>query len=269
MKQPERVVAIDWSGNKSLAGQRQHIWIADCHHGNITLTAGRTRQEVCNWLLAAAAETPELFVGLDFAFSFPAWFVQQKGGSAPAFWQQVAWHGESWLAACAPPFWGRPGKRRPLSTPETVGFRRTDADLAMKIAGIQPKSPLQIGGAGAVGTGSLRGIPLLLQLRDAGFSIWPFHAPRMPIAVEIYPRLLTGPIRKSNAEARKQYLQQPQYRVLPAHLKSAAVVSEDAFDALVSVVAMHHTISQKSLPTLQDPVILLEGKIWNPNEPDE
>ena len=34
----------------------------------------------------------------------------------------------------------------------------------------------------------------LRELQDAGFSVWPFDPPRLPLVVEIYPRWLTGPV---------------------------------------------------------------------------
>ena len=56
----------------------------------------------------------------------------------------------------------------------------------------------QIGGAGAVGTGSIRGMPHLLTLADSGFTIWPFVSGGLPTVVEIYPRALTGPVNKGS-----------------------------------------------------------------------
>jgi catechol 2,3-dioxygenase-like lactoylglutathione lyase family enzyme len=61
----------------------------------------------------------------------------------------------------------------------------------------------QIGGAGAVGTGSLRGMQHLADLAHAGFSIWPFDRPGWPLAVEIYPRLFTPGVVKSRHRARR------------------------------------------------------------------
>src|SRR6202012_1913196 len=49
-----------------------------------------------------------------------------------------------------------------------------DAERAAKMKGITAKSPFQIGGSGSVGTGSLRAMPALLRLREAGFRVWPF-----------------------------------------------------------------------------------------------
>ena len=42
------------------------------------------------------------------------------------------------------------------------------------VPGLSPKSIFQLAGPGAVGPGSLRGMPLLTTLRDRGFAVWPF-----------------------------------------------------------------------------------------------
>lgn len=54
-------------------------------------------------------------------------------------------------------------------------LRRTDRERPA-VGGIRPTSGFQIGGAGAVGTGAVRGMPMLARLRAAGFAIWPFDA---------------------------------------------------------------------------------------------
>ena len=55
-------------------------------------------------------------IGLDFGFSFPTWYLRPaRCRSAPELWAHVAEHGEAWLAACEPPFWGRRGHARPTS----------------------------------------------------------------------------------------------------------------------------------------------------------
>ena len=148
---------------------------------------------------------PTLAVGFDFSFSLPAWFLAARElPTADALWDEAARSGETWLAECEPPFWGRAGVRRP-DLP--AHFRRTEADLPM-IGGTRVKSTFQVGGAGSVGTGSIRGFPVLARLRAAGFRIWPFHdVPMLPVAVEIYPRVFTGPVVKSHADARRAFVE--------------------------------------------------------------
>jgi hypothetical protein len=297
----QRVVAVDWSGDRSVAGQRRKIWAGvwtanaagRVHGGKVTLESGRTREEFRDWLIGMAEETPRMVVGVDFCFSYPAWFVREHGArTAPAFWKIVAEHGERWLGnECADArFWGRMGKHRsgkkPLEFCGECGHRMLRlADLACKVRGeilepadaekvkgIAPKSPFQIGGAGAVGTGTLRGIPFLLQLQVAGFSVWPFDAPGLghstPLLVEIYPRLLTGKVTKSGRAGRCDYLEDKRrkdesYASLSEDLLAKAYGSEDGFDALVSVMEM--TARRDGFELLRqetDPVTLLEGAVW-------
>jgi len=255
-----RVLAVDWSGDAHLAARR--IWLAEADAPGrlVRLEAGRDRAAIADHLTAQAGQVT---IGLDFAFSFPAWFVHRLGlASAPDLWAHVAESGEGWLAACEPPFWGRPGRRRP---DESGGLyrRRTEQALA-PVSGIRPKSVFQIGGAGAVGTGSIRGMPLLHQLFRAGASIWPFVEGSWPAVVEIYPRLLTRAVRKSNADERRGYLEARYPRLDPEHLR-LGTLSEDAFDAAVSALVMvEHLDDLQALPIELDPVLRLEGRIWHP-----
>src|SRR5688572_17311154 len=150
-----------------------------------------------------ATDDPNMVIGLDFAFSMPAWFLEQRGiTSAAELWALADREADDWLAACAWPFWGRPGVPCPKDLPDPL--RRTDRDVP-RTGSIRPKSVFQVGGAGAVGTGSLRGMRTLHRLRAAGFSIWPFDPPGWPRVVEIYPRLLTGPVNKSSLTHRMEY----------------------------------------------------------------
>ena len=205
----------------------------------------------------------DLVIGFDFAFSFPTWFIEALGvQSAPELWALVAQRGETWLTACEPPFWGHPGRPRPPQVQPAL--RR--ADLAVpRTAGVAPKSIFQIGGAGAVGTGSIRGMPLLQALHARGARVWPYgEAVGQPIVVEIYPRLLTGAVRKSNPIARAELLAS-RYPQLSARHRALAIASEDAFDAAVSVMVMvEHVTVLLSLPEEADPALRLEGRIWHP-----
>ena len=211
--------------------------------------------------MAEAGRSPELVVGLDFAFSLPAWFLEQRNlKSAQELWALADREAEAWITACRPPFWGRPGTRRPDLE---AHFRWTELD-APATAGIRPKSVFQIGGAGAVGAGSLRGMRLLHRLRAAGFSIWPFDPPGWPRVVEIYPRLLTGPVNKSSADARGAYLA-TRHPELDAGLRLRAAAGEDAFDAAVSALVMAgHLDELITLPAATDRQAALEGLIWHP-----
>ncbi len=296
---PERVVAIDWSGRIDAAGQRRHIWAGvwtrSAKGGKVALEGGRTREELIAWLIAMSRETPRMVVGIDCCFSYPAWFLAEHAcATVFEFWRKVAaGEGERWLAreiagvARDHRFWGKPHARpKEFSGP---GLRRMmrftdmdnkitprleggDAERAAKMKGITPKSPFQVGGSGSVGTGSLRAMPFLLQMREAGFQVWPFEDADVdkPLVVEMYTRLLTGPVAKSNPGARKAYLAarreaESEYAALSRGVLAKALGSEDAFDALVCAMEMVRWRKEfASLRRTEDEVLRLEGITWRP-----
>jgi hypothetical protein len=261
-----RAIAVDWSGATYAA--RSHIWLAEAAEpGQLRrLECGRDRDELCAHLLSLRPEV-DFIVGFDFAFSFPAWFIHDLGlTSAADLWARVAGSGEGWLAGCEPPFWGRPGRRRPVQP--RPALRRTDLAVP-RTSGVAPKSIFQIGGAGAVGSGSIRGMPLLQSLLTSGAQIWPFTAGGRPAVVEIYPRLLTGPVNKSSAAARANLLAE-RYPQLDGEHRQLATSSADAFDAAVSALVMiEHVADLGSLPAERDPILRLEGRIWHPRWRDD
>jgi hypothetical protein len=299
----QRVVGIDWSGRVDAAGQRRHIWAGvwtEDERGSVSvaLEAGRTRDEVGTWLMALAEETPRMVVGIDCCFSYPGWFLEEhRCATVFDFWKHVAdGQGERWLTGEAVDvarderFWGKPHRR-----PEQfsgAGLRRMmratdwdnkiaqgdvggDPERAAKMRGITPKSPFQIGGSGSVGTGSLRAMPFLLRLHEAGFRVWPFESAALgvrarPLLVEMYTRLMTGPVAKSNAGARKVYLvlkrkSDPLYGAISRGVMRKAEGSEDAFDALVSTMEMvRYREEFVSLKATKSAELRLEGETWRP-----
>jgi hypothetical protein len=256
------VVAVDWSG--AAQGAAARLWLAHVVDGTLVeLGNGRSRPQVVDDLIALRDRAPDgLVAGLDFSFSFPEWFLRDRQcRDVDALWILAEREGEEWLAECAPPFWGRPGRRRP-DLP--AHLRR--AEQSISVGGISPKSVFQLGGAGAVGTGSIRGMPHLRRLRQAGFSIWPFDAASPWTVLEIYPRLLTGPVRKSDPAQRALYLEATPWPV-PPRFVGAMVGSEDAFDAGISALVMHaHVADLAALAPTDDPVLRVEGDVWTPHK---
>ena len=307
----QRFVGIDWSGRVDAAGQRRHIWaglwtVSAEGKVKVGLEAGRTRGEMADWLLGLGESTPRMVVGIDCCFSFPAWFLEELGcADVFAFWRYVAGGaGERWLTrhkAGSPEdllrdvrFWGAPHKRPAHFAGEgfRTMFRHTDwdnkiaqaleggdAERAAKMKGITPKSPFQIGGSGSVGTGSLRAMPMLLQLYEAGWRVWPFQdaalgsadAEPRPVLVEMYTRLMTGAVAKSNALARERYLaerrrEDPLFAHVGRAVLKEAEASEDAFDALISTLEMvRHAEDFAKLKATRDPELRLEGITWRPD----
>jgi hypothetical protein len=223
------MLAIDWSG--ASRGEGRALWLAEGRGGFVTrLEGGRTRDEVVALLLEEAERDRRLVVGLDFAFGLPEWYARSRGAaSAVEVWKLVAREGESWLRDPQPPFWRAKNPR--LGHAE---LRRTELEVAA--TGIRPKSVFQLGGAGQVGTSSLRGMPYLLVLAER-FAVWPFERPRLPLVVEIYPRL---------------------FRTV-----APPAPNEHARDAAASAVALSSwTGDWTELPL--DPACALEGRIWCP-----
>lgn len=254
-------LAVDWSG--AARGSERRIWLAEVRAGRLVrLECGRSRAELVRHLADCAAREPALAVGFDFAFGFPAWFARELGArDGPGQWRAAQRLGEQWLARCAAPFFGRKGSRRPPLDPARPLWRRTELEHP-PLSGIAPKSIFQIGGAGSVGTGSLRGMPLLLELERAGFAVWPFARATPPFAAEIYPRWFTGPLTKSSRLSRALQLANHPLPA-PRRLADLAEASEDAFDAALSALALADAQLPED-PRRMDALFRVEGRIWRP-----
>jgi hypothetical protein len=254
---PVQVLAADWSGKLERA--EEFIWLAEVRDGQLTsLENGRSADELVEHLIAVAHDQPRTVVGLDFAFSFPRWWCDQQGWRHPRqVWKAMAADGDRLLGRCEPPFWGRTGMPNPHSVQR--GRRRTEL---VDVTGA--KSVFQIGGAGAVGTASVRGMRHLLTLSLAGFDVWPFGPSGWPRVVEIYPRALTGPVNKSRWRKRHDLLHE-RFAGQPSALLERAAGSDDAFDAAVSALVMAENAAQlEHLSTTSDPWFAIEGRIWCP-----
>jgi hypothetical protein len=256
------MIAVDWSGKAK--GPAESLWRAEVCDGMLTeLRNGLGRGELIAKLIELGEAEPDTVIGLDFAFSFPAWWCEENGWSGGEdVWAAMARGGEDLLDGCEAPFWGRPGRRNPH--PKARLYRRTEISQDA----VHAKSVFQIGGAGAVGTGSIRGMPHLATLAEAGFGIWPFSE-GWPRVVEIYPRVLTGPVNKGRWSARHDYLVE-RFPAQPRDLLERAAGSEDAFDAAASALVMsEHEGELGALGPPADPAYGIEGKIWRPGPLDD
>lgn len=223
-------IAIDWSGGRF----RERTALQAAEAPPLRLLGGFTRDEAAELLLREAEHDPGLAVGLDFAFSFPEWYLRELGVDAAGLWELAGREGERWLEEVRAPFWRR---ARDEALRGREALRRTEREV-----GGAPKSVFQLVGAGQVGTGTIRGLPLLAELRRAGFSIWPFEDARPPVVVEIYPRL---------------------FRHAYEAARPLADGNRHAFDALISAEVMSRHLEE--IRTLRrEPEYALEGKIWCP-----
>jgi len=74
-------------------------------------------------------------VGLDFAFSFPAWYVRERGWTAVReVWSAIADEGELLLDEERDPFWGRSSGQ---GVPEERRLRATERETG-EAAGFRP-----------------------------------------------------------------------------------------------------------------------------------
>jgi hypothetical protein len=226
------VVAVDWSGARSPSAQRRTIAIAVVRDGECSVGSGRTRDEAVEFVMALPAP---VVVGFDFSFGFPHWVCAcHELRDGVDLWPLVAAHGEAWLAARSSPFHGY------------VAGDRPDAVELLRVAErrVRAKSTFQSNGAGTVGTGSVRGIPYLVQLRAAGFAVWPFDAASDRTVVEIYPSAL---------------------RRLRYGAPACEYATEHERDAAESALVMwDHRAQLTTLAATSDPVTRLEGDVWLP-----
>jgi hypothetical protein len=224
------VFAIDWSGAKTLAGQRKGICVATARGSGVETSAGRTRNQTIEFVETLPAP---VVVGFDFSFGVPEWFAREHGCTSIAdVWSLAERDGERWLEP-TPPFWNKRNE-----VPLERRFRRCELALA------PAKSIFQLVGNGQVGPGSVRGMPLLTRLRANGFAIWPFDDPGERTAFEIYPSRL---------------------RKLAPHHDVGPFANEHERDAVVSArVISEHRASFATLEATTDPTTLIEGDVWMP-----
>ena len=106
---------------------------------------------------------------------------------------------------------------------------------------------------------------MLLELRDAGWAVWPFDAPGSHTLVEIYPRVFTGPLVKRDTSARSRFLNVTGHLAATrSDFLNTMIASEDAFDAGVSAVEMSLAAGATPLRAIDDPRSRIEGRIWVP-----
>ena len=266
-----RYMAVDWSGDAQRWRQRKVIRLAVVEAGRLVrLEGGRTRDETIDLLVREIESGGPAFIGFDFAFSFPQWYLRwRRLGCVGNLWSLASKEQESWLNGKKWPFWGRPGpyKHRPGNLGENRRFRQTEEGRKNG----NPKSVFQVYGGGAVGTGTIRGLPALARLQNAGAAIWPFDDPRPGGAtvIEIYPRLFYGhAVKTSNSvdgrKSRRAYLER-EYAHVERRWRDDMIESGDAFDAGVSALAMSaNGRNLRNLRRATDRRTLREGEIWSP-----
>ncbi len=202
----DRYVVVDWSANSSPKLGRDSIWIGvHDHTGRVSTTNVATRRAAEAFLadLLEGDRKSATLLGVDFSLGYPDGTATALGlGGTPwsAMWTMlseqitddernrnnrfaVAARLNERLTGSPAPFWGCPpsaagallSTTKPRSTAPLGEFRATEA--ALRNRGHRPFSSWQLLGAGAVGSQSLVGIPVLERLRNhfAGrLDVWPY-----------------------------------------------------------------------------------------------
>ncbi|MGB0094955.1 MAG: hypothetical protein WBP81_20775 [Solirubrobacteraceae bacterium] len=213
----DRYIAVDWSASNQPKSGKDSIWscVGDDHGEEQLETANhRTRRAAEAWLLeqltAAVHAGQRVLLGLDFPYGYPAGFAAALNlGGEPwrAVWKYLECHisddelnvsnrfevaaGLNRQLGGHAPFWGRPEKLKLAAlpvrkevvydAPELVGLSEwRQAERRLQSLKAWPQSVWKLAGAGAVGSQSLVGIPVVARLRDHEAlrhvsRIWPFE----------------------------------------------------------------------------------------------
>ena len=227
----DRFVVVDWSANSTPKLGRDSIWIADGHQtGTVTLTNLATRAAAEAFLVEVfeSDSASSMLVGVDFSLGYPKGTAASLGLTGTPWSTMWALLAESIVddernannrfavaatlnrrfTGGAAPFWGcppaqaaptlAPTKPRP---PSSLAEWRT-VESQLRASGRRPFSSWQLLGAGAVGSQSLLGIPMIVRLRERlgeRVQVWPFTtgfavpAPDEGVIVvaEVWPSMLT------------------------------------------------------------------------------
>lgn len=267
---PRQFIGVDWSGARDPARAAAHIRVAVVREGGLReVHGGLTREAVADLLIEAVLVEPETAIGLDFCFSVPAWYATERGWSSVGeVWRWAAAWARSGAdpAALDAPFWGPRVRPSPEWAPERA-LRATEREVSR--AGAQARSVFQLTGAGSVGAQSLHGMPMLMRLCDVGVAVWPFDPPRLPVAVEVFPRRMARDLAPTAEGLSGDVFR----RAVVEHLPDAAVGGfrrmladdQDAFDAAIAAWTLHQAGEQiGALAGPRDPREALEGRIFVP-----
>lgn len=235
----DRFVVVDWSANSTPKRGRDSIWIAVLDRDGVVVSNPSTRAAAERYVteLVAGDTSARTLVGVDFSLGYPA------GTAAAVGWTDHPWEsmtrflGESIvddehnsnnrfelaaelnarITARGAPFWGCPPScaGETLTTTKPPSFAPLPewraVETVLREQGRRPFSSWQLLGAGAVGSQSLLGIPMVGRLvsRFVGrVSVWPFTTgmraptvdPGSVVIAEVWPSLV--PIVASNGVVR-------------------------------------------------------------------
>ena len=262
---------MNWSGQADIAGQRRAIWTATARDGALTsLATGRDRREAVGAVLDALAAEPATIVGLDFAFSWPRWYLDARGlGEAEGAWEQAATLAPLASRDLPRPFWGagiRPLREAGLDAREAYRVTEQAADAASAGARVEPSTRAATGPSASSRSAGCRSCAICWR---AGAAVWPFDAPAgtAPVVAEIFPRMIARGLAPPSA-GRGAAFRARVVGALPeaalgrvAGARDRTLASQDAFDAAVSAIALSRDPAAGLTAPAGEPVCR-EGWIW-------
>ncbi len=199
----DRFVVVDWSANSTPKRGRDSVWIATRDDSGLSLANPPTRHEAEGVLVERLCDGRPTLLAVDFSLGFPAGTAAALGLDGCAWTATAALLAElivdgadnannrfevastlnERITGSAAPFWGCPPSRRtatleptkPVGQPPLPEWRIVERLLRER--GHRPFSSWQLLGAGAVGSQSLVGIPMIVRLAarlGERVRVWPF-----------------------------------------------------------------------------------------------
>lgn len=237
----DRFVVVDWSANSRPKRGRDSIWIAVLDGHGVSVSNPSTRGAAERFLADLVEGDPSgrSLIGVDFSLGYPSGTASALGLCGQPWGSMTRFLGESILdgdhnsnnrfevasalnarmTATGAPFWGCPPSfaGETLTTTKPASFAPLGewrlVETILREQGHRPFSSWQLLGAGAVGSQSLLGIPMIHRLATRcaeRVSVWPFttgmRAPHVDpgsvVVAEVWPSLL--PLDVSDGVVRDQ-----------------------------------------------------------------
>lgn len=258
-----RIAILDWSAASRPVQGKDSIWLGIAGREGVSAENLPTRHAAEARLRALVADAlargERLLLGADFAFGYPAGFAAHLTGrpEALAVWEWLAGAIEddeknrsnrfdvaAQINRCFPglgPFWFRPATLDlpdlPLKGSDRHGNEALSDRRATERAAPRAQSVWKLGGAGAVGSQALTGLPVLWRLREAfawRVAVWPFEPVGVApvVLAEVFPSVLATEI-KASQPAGGMVPDEAQVRFLAATLWQAQTMGA-GLDALLA-----------------------------------
>lgn len=284
----DQFVAIDWSANSSPKRGRDSIWIACSGGGRVVVRNHATRSEAERRLgdVIEGGRDRRTLVGIDVSLGYPTGTAHALGFGADAWCSTASLISEAIVddernvnnrfeVAAAlnrrmtggpAPFWGCPPKHvaPTLSSTKPTSFGPVDewrvVERRLRRDGARPFSSWQLLGAGAVGSQTLLGLPMVYRLLRQGrgrVHIWPFttglDTPTVEagtvVIVELWPSML--PPMRSGVDRAGAVRDELQVRTATSWLESV-----DADGSLAGLFAPGVTADERRIAELEEGWVL-------------